>query len=186
MAELTKIANYKIQLEALRLLKTWATQSPKLSILASSTQKFLQETESNSTCKPQTRTLVKNDEIFLEPQQLKDLKAALKQSNRNSKKVLLTQIRNYEVLLDESELFEILGPELINEKDVECLSLMIDITKQLSNIDHWEVLRPFLYNDNNKIASICVEVLSERMIDVFYPCSWRQLMKSLCMLQKLI
>ena len=79
LAELTKIANYKIQLEALRLLKTWATQSPELSILASSTEKFLQETESNSTCKPQTRILVKNDEIFLEPQQfLKDLKAALK------------------------------------------------------------------------------------------------------------
>ena len=163
LAELSKIANYKIQLEALRLLKTWATQSPELSILASSTEKFLQETESNSTCKPQTRILVKNDEIFLEPQQfLKDLKAALKQSNRISKKVLLTQIRNYEVLLDESELFEILGPELINEKDVDCLSLMIDITKQLSNIDHWEVLRPFLCNDNNKIVSICVEVLSER------------------------
>ena len=55
-----------------------------------------------------------------------------------------------------------MGPELINEKDVDCLSLMIDITKQLSNIDHWEVLRPFLCNDNNKIVSICVEVLSER------------------------
>ena len=100
------------------------------------------------------------------------MRSVLSRSNKSSKKALLRQVQNYEVILDETDLFEILNSQLKNEKDVDCLALLIDITKQLSGIDHWEVLSPFLQNENSKIVNACVEVLSERNDIRIYQSSW--------------
>ena len=162
LAELVKVADYKIQQEALRILKIWVSRSPKLITLLNTTERFLESSKSSNNKQGQTVILHQTDEMFLDTQNfLRELKAVLSNSNKISKKALLTQIRNYEVLIDETELFEILNPQLKNERDIDCLSLMIDITKQLSNIDHWEVLSPFLENENSKIVNTCVAVLSE-------------------------
>ncbi|MEE2923968.1 MAG: hypothetical protein VX619_04225, partial [bacterium] len=163
LVELVQCATYDIQQEALALLKNWAKQSPELIDLVNKTEKLIEAYNSSSSKRIQSETLPESEEIFIDAQSfLKELRSVLSRSNKSSKKALLRQVQNYEVILDESDLFEILNSQLKNEKDIDCLALVIDITKQLSGIDHWEVLSPFLQNENSKIVNACVGVLSER------------------------
>ena len=163
LADLARLANKEIQQQALQLLRSWSTKSSELIDLIEKTENFIGISNSSLTKRSQPDNKIKSNDLFLDAQEfLHELKDVLSSSNNNSKKALLSQIRNYEVLLDETELFEILKFQLTNEKDIDCLALMIEITRQLSNIDHWEILNPFLQNENIKLITTSVRVLSER------------------------
>ncbi len=162
-AKLARLANKEIRQQALKLLRSWGMDSPELNDLTQQTENIICKSKSSLKNNIQSQIEGNSAELFLDADQfLVELKEVLSSSNKNTKKVMLSQIRNYEVLLDETELFEILKGRLSNEKDTDCLVLIVEITRQLSNVDHWEILNPFLYIDNNKLVTAAVGVLAER------------------------